>query len=484
MDQLTIMRLKDEALKSQGKFLDKLLDENRGYTPAERVQVDKLQNEIDGYDADLRKIQADQAARGCSTPEEIKAMYHGGFGLGSSTEPGFFTGSVTQGEVRDFQPTGYTTEHRSLAEFIRDVCYPTERRVMSMGVGSTGGFMIPDQLLQSVMMADPESVLITDRATTIPPNPNSPDSATTIPALDQSGANGVFGGVTMGWISEGGDKPETEPILREIKLEPQEIAGYVKVTDKFLRNGGEEANLFLRKTLGNALKGAMERAFISGTGVGMPAGITIAACRIEVPRAGALGITYQDLVDMVTVFGPDCWSKGFWIVSQSALAVLLTMADPGAGGTLIMKPADLRLGTPANLLGLPVHVSSRTPVLGATGDIMLVEPSYYLKKLGSGPFVEMSNGPYFTKNRTIVKIFANVDGQAWLTTPMTMEDGVSQLSPFVLLAAYRNNRPGQSGRVNHFYPALQLAPAERGSFLDHPSRSHQPWGDYVRLKHL
>ena len=434
-EESLVMRLRDEALVKKQRFLDKIIVENRGYTEPEKVKVDALQTEIDGYDADMREIAADRRERGISSPEEIKAMYHGGFGLGSSTEPGFFTGSVTQGEVRDFQPTGYTTEHRSIVDFVRDVAYPTERRVMSMGVGSTGGFIIPDQLLQSVMMADPESVLITNAATTIPPFDAAPDAATTIPALDQSGANGVYGGVTMGWIAEGGDKPETEPILREIKLEPQEIAGYVTVTDKFLRNGGEEANLFLRKTLGNALKGAMERAFISGTGVGMPAGITIAACRIEVPRAGALGITYQDLVDMVTVFGPDCWSKGFWIVSQSALAVLLTMADPGAGGTLIMKPADLRLGTPANLLGLPVHVSSRTPVLGATGDIMLVEPSYYLKKLGSGPFVEMSNGPYFIKNQTIVKIFANVDGQAWLTTPMTMEDGVSQLSPFVLLAA-------------------------------------------------
>ena len=429
--ELELMRLRDEALAKRGRSLDKMIAENRGYTEPEKVKVDALQNEIDGYDADLRKIAADRRAQGISSPEEIAAALTGQ----PLVEPGHFTGSVKQGEVHDFAPTGYSTEHRSLGEFIRDVAYPTERRVMSMGVGSTGGFIIPDQLLQSVMMADPESVLITDRATTIPPFGAAPDAATTIPALDQSGTNGVFGGVTMGWIAEGGDKPETEPILREIKLEPQEIAGYVTVTDKFLRNGGEEVNIFLRKTLGNALKCACERAFVSGTGVGMPLGITNSPCRIEVPRAGALGIVYQDLVDMVTVFGPNTWSRGFWIVSQSALAALLVMPDPGAAGTLILKPSDLRLGTPANMMGLPVYVSTRNPVLGATGDVMLVEPSYYLKKLGSGPFVEMSNGPYFTKNQTIVKIFANVDGQPWLTTPLLMEDGVSQLSPFVLLEA-------------------------------------------------
>ena len=240
----------------------------------------------------------------------------------------------------------------------------------------------------------------------------------------------------MAWIGEGVEKPETEPELKQVKLEPQEIAGHVIVTDKLLRNGGSEFETFLNRTLGNALAAAQEQTFISGDGVGKPLGILNAPCRIEVARTGGAGtITYQDFVDMIAVFGPNTWARGFWMISQSALPAVLTMPDPGAGGTLILKPADLRLGTPPSILGLPVIISSRIPPLGSTGDVMLLEASYYLRKLGSGPFLLASDGPRFTRNQTIVKIFANVDGQPWLTTSVLMEDGVSQVSPFVVLAA-------------------------------------------------
>jgi HK97 family phage major capsid protein len=63
---------------------------------------------------------------------------------------------------------------------------------------------------------------------------------------------------------------------------------------------------------------------------------------------------------------------------------------------------------------------------------VLADWSYYLIKDGSGPFVAASEHVYFLNNKTVIKIFWNVDGTPWLNAPFTEENGY-QVSPFVAL---------------------------------------------------
>jgi hypothetical protein len=98
-----------------------------------------------------------------------------------------------------------------------------EGRALNMGVGAQGGFLVPEQFDANIRMVDDGAAIIRPRAQVIPAG-SPPDAAITIPALDQSGARGVYSGVTVDWIAEGDTKPESEPRFREIKLEPQEVA--------------------------------------------------------------------------------------------------------------------------------------------------------------------------------------------------------------------------------------------------------------------
>jgi len=67
--------------------------------------------------------------------------------------------------------------------------------------------------------------------------------------------------------------------------------------------------------------------------------------------------------------------------------------------------------------------------------VILADFSYYLIKNGSGPFILASEHKYFTENKTVVKAFYNVDGSPWLRNPITLRDGVTEVSPFVVLEA-------------------------------------------------
>ena len=41
--------------------------------------------------------------------------------------------------------------------------------------------------------------------------------------------------------------------------------------------------------------------------------------------------------------------------------------------------------------------------------------------------------PSFLKNQLTIRVVKRVDGQPWLNGPITLQDGATQVSPFVVL---------------------------------------------------
>jgi len=202
----------------------------------------------------------------------------------------------------------------------------------------------------------------------------------------------------------------------------------VVVSDKLLRNT-DAAGALISTLLRGAILAAEDQAFLAGTGIGQPLGIIGHPASINVVRAGAGAIAYADVVNM---FAAALMGGGrqIWIGSQTILPQLMNMASPL--GQLVWQPSA-REGMPMSLLGIPLVLNARSPVLGAQGDLILADLNYYLIKDGSPLAIAASEHPRFTRNQTIIKGFWNVDGQPWLNGPLLLEDGVTQVSPFVVL---------------------------------------------------
>jgi HK97 family phage major capsid protein len=119
--------------------------------------------------------------------------------------------------------------------------------------------------------------------------------------------------------------------------------------------------------------------------------------------------------------------NGVWSMPQAALVDIATMTDPE--GHYIWQ-SNARDGFAGQLLGYPVRWNNRSVAFGTKGDIVLADWFYYVIKDGSGPFVAASEHVLFRQNKTVIKIFWNVDGAPWLTAPLKEENGY-QVSPFV-----------------------------------------------------
>lgn len=294
-----------------------------------------------------------------------------------------------------------------------------------MDDGAAGGFMVPTQLRQTLLSVPAQDAIIRPRASVIEAG-SPPDSAVTLAALDQTGSapENMFGGVKVEWIGEGEEKPDTDMKLREITLTPHEVAGTITVTDKLLRNW-QAASSILETQLRGAVAQAEDFKFLNGAGVKSPLGILKSSATYRVKRSVANRITYDDVAEMVG----RGMGNGLFVFSRGALVDLMKLKDNE--GRPLWIPS-MREGEPGTLLGRAAIMSDRNPALGQLGDLWYADLSKYLIKDGSGPFVAASEHVHFTRNKTVIKIFWNVDGSPWLTAPMKLEGGY-EASPFVAL---------------------------------------------------
>lgn len=296
----------------------------------------------------------------------------------------------------------------------------------NMTVPADGGVLVPPQFRQELLSVEPEAAIFRPRATVIPAG-FPPDAELTIPTLDQSGSRGVYAGVEVSWIAEGDEKPRTKAAFDDVKLKPYEVAGHIVITDKLLRNA-PASSAVLQKLLRGAVLAAEEDAFLNGPGTTRPTGLIGHGSTIEIGRAEAGKIKYTDLVSMYArrLLNAGAYT---WLYSQTALPELMTMEDPA--GSLVWQ-GSAREGEPDRILGIPALPSPYSPELGDVGDLVLAALGMYLIKDGSGLAVAASEHVFFTKNKTVIKVFWNVDGKPWLTTPIQTPKG-STVSPFIVL---------------------------------------------------
>jgi HK97 family phage major capsid protein len=172
-------------------------------------------------------------------------------------------------------------------------------------------------------------------------------------------------------------------------------------------------------------------AFIQGTGAGQPLGVINAGATLTVPRAAvATPIQYVDLVNMYEGFLPS--AKGVWFFSQSAISNLLQLTDPG--GFYIWQPNAVA-GVPQTLFGLPIMFTEKCPRVGNPGDVILGDWRYYLIGDRQATTIESTKFDRWVYDQTSWRVVHRVDGQPWLSTPLTYQDGTTQVSPFVILGA-------------------------------------------------
>ena len=257
-----------------------------------------------------------------------------------------------------------------------------------------------------------------------------------ITTVQSAGVSPFFGGVQMNWTAEAQTRTETEPQFKQMELKAWELSGYSVSSNVLLQDSVIGLEKFLMTLFAKAIAWFEEYAFLQGNGVGKPQGMLNARppCSTRATGADTAFVSFADIAGMWSKLLPASWNKAIWVFSPSVVPQLLQLKDGANAGHLHQhrpgrdQDAQLDAARPA---GLPTE---KLPALGTKGDLMPDRPAASTSSATAcrsrSPPVEHVN---FLKNQMTWRVVERVDGQPWLDKPVTLQDGTTQVSPFVVL---------------------------------------------------
>jgi HK97 family phage major capsid protein len=311
---------------------------------------------------------------------------------------------------------------------------PWQKAAMSEASGTTGGYIVPPEFTQQLLALVAEETTFRQYAFVQP----MASATMQFPYLDATtvqtaGNTPFFGGVIASWTGEAQNRTETEPIFKMMELKAQELSGYSVSSNILLQDAAFGLEKFLMTLFAKAVGWYEEYAFLQGNGVGKPLGVLNAPATKAVTRNTASHFNYADVSAMLAGLLPASYPRARWYISPSVVPDLMQLKD-GANRALFVSIDQGAVKAPIwKLLNLPVTITEKVPALGTKGDVMLIDPSLYV--IGDRQMLEVTPSEHFSfvKNQMTWRFVQRIDGRPWLDSVVTLQDGTTTVSPFVVL---------------------------------------------------
>ena len=301
---------------------------------------------------------------------------------------------------------------------------------LAEGAGATGGYLVPVQYAPAIVAAGaPYSILRRAGATVI----QMSGKTLQVPTLDietapSAGDTSYAGGAIAYWTEEATAPTESEPRFRLVELVNHKLATYAQASNELRADSAVES--ILTTVLGRASASKENYAFFRGDGVGKPLGIMESGALLTSTRSAAHAFALADVADMFGQLLPDSYTKGIWVMNPTVIDPLIQLVS----APLAWMP-DLNTAIPGlRLLGLPVYVTGALCAVGTTGDVLLIDPSYYIIGDRAGLSIAYSEHYAFTSDQGTWRLTSRVAGQPWIENYITLEDAATTVSPFVALS--------------------------------------------------
>ncbi len=257
---------------------------------------------------------------------------------------------------------------------------------------------------------------------------------------DTNHTEGVDGGILTFWEPEGDTFVESAPKFGEVALDASTLTCYTEIPNTLIADSGISVQGYVDAAFPRAIRKGEDRAFLYGSGAGLPLGVLHANNLAAVDVAAEAGqpsasIVWENLVKMFARMLPDSMGNAVWLANINTFPELATMAlSVGTGGTAVWLNNGVQ-GPPMSILGRPVIFTERSPSVAASGGISLIDFSYYLVGDRQQMSAMWSEHFRFNSNSQAYRLVQRLDGRPWLKNPITPEFGADTLSPFVKLAA-------------------------------------------------
>lgn len=304
--------------------------------------------------------------------------------------------------------------------------------VMKESVGEDGGFLVPEEISNAILkkLAGDDSIM--SRTTTIQVGGN----ALTINVDEAQPWNN---GVQAYWTAEGASITESAPKFKQASWRLQKLAALVKATDELL-DDSTALESYIMSAAPAAIMHQVNKAILTGNGVGKPTGIINSPFAVTVAAEGSQTADTVNAINVIKMYSrmfPSSRPNAVWYINPAVEEQLRLMKDSNDNFIYLTPGSQMNQSPYATLLGRPVvPLMGGMPALGDIGDIVFADLSYYyMIRKAAGVKSATSIHLYFDKEITAFRFSLRVDGKCPFQAPVTTEYGSYQMSAIVLLAA-------------------------------------------------
>ena len=309
-----------------------------------------------------------------------------------------------------------------------------EAKDLEEAIGASGGFLVPVEQREELLVHEGTQLVVRPRATIIPMRRRS----VLIPVLDQTGTVAGqphwWGGVLARWTEERGLKEETQPAFKQINLVAHKLVTYTEASDELLADSAISLEALLSQFFSQVIDWEEEFAFVQGSGAGQPLGVITAVGQptIVVAPVAANALAVTDFANMLMSF---MGNNPVWMMSRRWMARLIELNGPANNPSYVFIPGSVVNNVPSTLFGYPIFFSEMMPLPGVQGSVLLADWSKYLIGDRQATTIDSSKHFRFQNDLTAWRATHRVDGQPWLSAPLSYQDGTTSVSPFVILGS-------------------------------------------------
>lgn len=293
------------------------------------------------------------------------------------------------------------SKEERIAKFLQAVVQgnATIAKELSEGVGSEGGFLVPEELRAAVLAKLIKDAVIRPRATTIPM------------ARDIMDVPAEAGGVNVFWAGESVSLTESNPSFAQIKLNTNKLTGLSKMSRELFADSAVSVVDYVTGLFGRKFAEEEDKKFMTGSGTGEPKGLRQYTISSQA-QAGA-SLVADDVIKLFYLLPVQYRTRGSWLIHNSIVKLIRLLKD--TNGRYLWT--DGLTDAPATILGRPVLEQNDIPTNLGVGtnesEIWLGDLSFYL--IGDRQSMEVESTTQgagtFEKHQVALKLIERVDGQ-------------------------------------------------------------------------
>lgn len=263
---------------------------------------------------------------------------------------------------------------------------------------------------------------------------NMDSNSVDIDALtDKNHTSNVTGGIQVFRRGEMGTITSTRAAMEKITMKASSLDGLMYSSDEMIQDAPSAVSAILAK-FPQAFADKEFREKLNGTGAGQFEGIFNSPAKVTVAKEGSQTAATINATNLLKMMAAQYNLMGsIWIVNQTALPQIGLLEGGGNGSGALVWSRDSSAGLPSTLFGLPLFFSPYANVLGAEGDICLVDWSQYLIGTRGQATADSSIHVRFDVRETAFRFGKRNAGACWWRSALTPVKGTS-ISPIVTLA--------------------------------------------------